>query len=91
MREDIDEVKEDLATLEPRVKTVEEKLANLLAKRVTNDVFLSSTEPSDLPSGKEEIVHTWTVPAGETLDVAASFDVSKDSIDGFGVIARLWS
>ena len=44
--------------------------------------FVADSEPT---------VHTWAVAAGEYLDVAASFDIGNDSIEGVGARAQLWA
>lgn len=36
-------------------------------------------------------MHSWTVAGGESLDVAASFDVDNTSIEGVGARAQLWA
>lgn len=83
-----------LAGLVPRVGAAEDRIADLQARRVTEDVFRLNDQRIDLPAigdGDEYTVHSWTVPAGETLDVAATFDIDNSSIEGRGARAQLWS
>lgn len=96
----IEAAEEALADLEPRVSAAEVSIAKLRARRVTADVFRTNADTIVLPDlgsavnltpGEEHTVHSWEVPAGETLDVAARFGIKNDSIDGVGARAQLWA